>query len=531
MRTLCLLLLSISYGFAGYIVPIGPVLNVRAFGATGDGVTDDSAAVNNALGNAVGARVYFPTGTYLCNNLSSTNSNNQIMGDGGASVIKHKDTTAPNRMLIISGTNTLVTGLVFDNSNGNTSSTGLNLNADSQRVRDCQFILPNSGGVRVLATATSREDILIEGCFFNGGGFGVATKTGDTNMVKKVRILNNYFIGGTNGNAIDIDMPNGLASDVAVIGNVIRDYTFASGGGSGMGIAFAQVIGGTIANNIVEHCANAGGIHCEAGSANITISGNVVTNCQNQGIVIFHGIAACTDIVITGNTVANCSQAGLDGIAGIEGAGSGTTGARIKIIGNTVRSTGIAASSHCYGIAFSGTVVDSQIENNSVYGTLGTNNAGISIAAATNVRIAGNRSTGQKYGFKAGGAVTDVQVSGNDFSGNSTNSYDATTIGVATRYYGLFDGGDVPANVGGGIGSLSTIAAASIATTGWTNTMGVNAQVFMTGTGITYTLYNNAGTSMYTNAATVTQAIFVLQPGGKFIVTAGSAVAGKAIPW
>src|SRR5690349_6913717 len=45
----------------------GPVNNVKAFGAVGDGVTDDTAAIQAAL-NAVpgiGGVVYVPAGTYL----------------------------------------------------------------------------------------------------------------------------------------------------------------------------------------------------------------------------------------------------------------------------------------------------------------------------------------------------------------------------------------------------------------------------------------------------------------------------------
>jgi hypothetical protein len=44
-------------------------LNVRDFGAKGDGATDDTHAVNSALAaaHAQGQSIYFPPGTYLCN--------------------------------------------------------------------------------------------------------------------------------------------------------------------------------------------------------------------------------------------------------------------------------------------------------------------------------------------------------------------------------------------------------------------------------------------------------------------------------
>jgi hypothetical protein len=57
------------------------VFNVRAYGATGDGTTDDSAAVQGAIQAAYtngGGRVYFPKGVYRCN------SQIVLPNDGGA---------------------------------------------------------------------------------------------------------------------------------------------------------------------------------------------------------------------------------------------------------------------------------------------------------------------------------------------------------------------------------------------------------------------------------------------------------------
>lgn len=53
-----------------YAKQVGPIFNVKGYGAKGDGVTDDSAAVQeaiNAAGAAGGGTVYFPQGTYKVN--------------------------------------------------------------------------------------------------------------------------------------------------------------------------------------------------------------------------------------------------------------------------------------------------------------------------------------------------------------------------------------------------------------------------------------------------------------------------------
>jgi len=54
--------------------------------------------------------------------------------------------------------------------------------------------------------------------------------------------------------------------------------------------------------------------------------------------------------------------------------------------------------------------------------------------------------------------------------------------------------------------------------------------VYLDGTGMTYTVYNSAGTSVYTNAAAVASATVLLQPLGKVIVS-GTGVTGRAIPF
>lgn len=48
-----------------WLATITSTFNVKTFGAKGDGVTDDTAAINTALSAATGAQLYFPAGHYL----------------------------------------------------------------------------------------------------------------------------------------------------------------------------------------------------------------------------------------------------------------------------------------------------------------------------------------------------------------------------------------------------------------------------------------------------------------------------------
>lgn len=61
------------------------VLNISDYGATGDGIDDDTEAIQSALSSASpGDMVYFPSGTYkITNGLSSSVPNIELRGEGG----------------------------------------------------------------------------------------------------------------------------------------------------------------------------------------------------------------------------------------------------------------------------------------------------------------------------------------------------------------------------------------------------------------------------------------------------------------
>ena len=112
------------------------------------------------------------------------------------------------------------------------------------------------------------------------------------------------------------------------------------------------------------------------------------------------------------------------------------------------------------------------------------------------------------------------------FSGviyNKGQGFEATDTGRFKT--NLFVGGTLQST--NGFSSVDTTAAVSIATTGWTNTFGKNAIVYYDGTAVTATVFNGAGTALYTNSTALSGGTVLLQPSGKVILS-GTGVAGRA---
>lgn len=240
-----------------------PSLNVHDFGAKGDGVTDDTQAINQALQAAHDqqANVYFPSGTYLCNTLGSDGNILNLHADGLQGITIYGD-----------GSNSVITTSL------NQGSVLLFVLAygpcSNLTVKDLSF--QNTHG---LITAQTRalffmgkadqfiSNLTVSGCFFNGfstalGGQGINTWM----------IASNYF-GSPRGhdNAKDdtdpavflwcYDNQNGLCRNVSIVNNTADGYT-----GTGPidalvtrrpmdGFVFGLAYGMTITNNTTRHFA------------------------------------------------------------------------------------------------------------------------------------------------------------------------------------------------------------------------------------------------------------------------------------
>lgn len=113
------------------LITKGPWADVRAYGAVGDGTTDDSSAFTAAIAAASSDGViYIPAGTFLINSAVTINKSLIIAGTGKASIIK---VGFDGRVFIVSaGTNLVLQDFVID---GDSTGTGFSITANLELLR------------------------------------------------------------------------------------------------------------------------------------------------------------------------------------------------------------------------------------------------------------------------------------------------------------------------------------------------------------------------------------------------------------
>ena len=199
------------------------IVNVRDFGATGDGTTDDTAAINRAIQQIYKSTVsptepkarrsiFFPGGTYLTSSPILIPPYARVVGDGIGSVIINQ--TQGNRSVAnicdsafqtgsSIGTSSAIlpqdieiSGIQFFNSNTSITSPIFVIDSASNvRIQSSKFKSNASAGfypnlVSIATSAATSRKIIFDSCQFTDGGNGIGfLGTG----VTSVRVLNSGF--------------------------------------------------------------------------------------------------------------------------------------------------------------------------------------------------------------------------------------------------------------------------------------------------------------------------------------------------
>lgn len=250
----------------------GELVNVREFGAKGDGTTDDRASIMNAViaASAKGGTVFFPPGTYLISlGLDINYSNVTLMGASPfASTIK----------LAVSSS------FIIDTEPAQQSNIGIvNLGIDGSK--DAQ------------ADST--------------GGIGIYFRKVDKGFIR------NCYIHDVARSGIIIGLANDgtPCNDIDVSGNLLVNCGLAAGGGGhdkvGIGVVNGRRV--TVIGNIIRNCVLTG-IDLEKHGSDldvleqIVVANNVIEAgpynfSEVFGIAVLGAGFFCSDITLSGNII------------------------------------------------------------------------------------------------------------------------------------------------------------------------------------------------------------------------------------
>ena len=393
-------------------------VSVKDFGAVGDGVTDDTAAIQAALNSGAG-QVDLVDGTYLITGNVQMNSNQSFVGRGG--VLTTSNGTFNYGIFVNGKQNVRIEGIrVVGPSGGNGFDVAVFINASTNvTVENCliqdignEAVSPNEWGHGIEIGGGSTNVKVLNNTIKNIKGYGnfrgdgitlrassntlIQGNTIDTNRrmqiavideATDVKIIGNQLLNGYLA-GIDIE-PNSVntTGEITIQGNTIRN--FGSKPGSTIGVQFYGI---DLHSNEFD---------------NISIVGNVITAENAQAVSCIHGQNVAKYATITGNVLWCNGHA--DGMTLAAGNGfknlvisdnvirefaaigiSGDKNGAVVVSGNILESAQATAT---FGIRLTTGSIDALspvITGNSIRVTGGANSAAIYVQAANHAIITDN---------------------------------------------------------------------------------------------------------------------------------------------
>lgn len=270
--------------------------NVKAFGASGDGIADDTAAIQAAIESAAaeGAWVYFPPGTYTVSprkfagipGVYGRNSVALFLKSGsklsGPGTIKLKDGTGAGSGAVLgTADRSDKTGIVIE---------GLEIDCNGANTRG------KMSGISLLHASESRiSNVFVHDC----KNSGMAIKA-DTLNLSVAKNFNNIFESNLVKNVGRLAIQTDYAEGVRIIGNRVVNATGNCIGVYSDDTGGASVGGdGTVVmGNSLKGCLH--GIFFESGGEGLIV-GNVVDEPRGAAIYLNSGHATSRRVRIADN--------------------------------------------------------------------------------------------------------------------------------------------------------------------------------------------------------------------------------------
>jgi parallel beta-helix repeat protein len=288
-------------------------LSVKDFGATGDGSTDDTTAIQNALNAGTGRSVYFPAGTYRISTTLLVKTKTTLIGDGmNKSIIKLTSGfgagTTAIRNDIITGTVDVYYdtdlefyGLTFDGNNNASRTAELVAIAKVQNVTfsNCSF----QNHTFIALAMTANRNMVVTECYFTNNGRPIPSTvsapalwiaTSVLGTPYDARVENNFFYDN-NWSAAYFMPTRGSFTNNNCVGNG-ESTLFCNDTGAYLRIENNTITGATRSN------ISASGIEC--GSPYTVIVGNTIDSCGAEGIAL----SDVQNVTIADNMIFNNGQ-------------------------------------------------------------------------------------------------------------------------------------------------------------------------------------------------------------------------------
>lgn len=258
------------------------VINVKQFGAAGDGVTDDRAAIQAALDYIVNNQggsgtLYFPVGIYKTGAGLSVSglAEAMITADKGAKIRTEFDNL--DCLVIENSYDVIIQGLELDGNQPEQIKWGHQgltiVNSKRMAVRDCYIHdFADSGLIsssdRFSAnppTGVTQEDIIVSNCVFERCTQTSTTSGGSKNAVYTNNVFKNFRLGVKFASRID------GAGNLIFANNIIEDFdafpsTFNIGANPQAALEISSYKNVLIANNTIRNINYSGpGTKCNDG--------------------------------------------------------------------------------------------------------------------------------------------------------------------------------------------------------------------------------------------------------------------------
>jgi parallel beta-helix repeat protein len=479
-----------------------PFINVKAnpYNAAGDGTTDDTSAINSALTAAAsaGGLVYFPAGNYRVTAPLTVGNNTTLLGDGAAVIKRDFSGSGTNNATIANADQTggnshiTVIGLVMDIN----SSTAYGCHFGFKNCTDLSFERVRNAGIKANPGVIGGfnyffrvcSGIRIDSCYLDSGS-GLNEDGIHFLSCSQVVVSNCVVLCGDDAIAVQTNGDGADCNDIVIsncylesrAANCVR-VEVTSSTDSINRVSFVNLSGtAALRAMLIQDLTNSNLINdinvtnCEFDLAGNTTPGISIAFSTSSG----QYTAKCSHVRLTSVSVLSPNAAAFQignadhvYLNDCRGDGGSTTAPAFQLQNTThfaLRNCRTDASSQhaiMLGAASANPVSEGEISGCDV--TNATNN-GIRLADASNVRVYGNRLSGNSSGIVEVSPSDNNLIYGNDLTGQGTP---LTIVGASTLAF--YNKG----TNAGGLPSLKATPANPTGTSSTTQVMMGLAQIF-----------------------------------------------------